>query len=427
MSLPWPRRQLRDMADVRVSNVDKKIHAGEKSILLCNYLDVYSNDYITAKLDFMHASASVSEIARFGLNRGDVIITKDSETPDDIGVPAVVAEEVPGLICGYHLALIRPDGHQLDSVYLAKQLSTPVIARFFGRQSSGSTRYGLPISAIQSVMIPTPPKPEQSRIAEILSTIDIAIEQTEDLLAKQERIKVGMMQDLLTRGINGKGMVRTLEADAFLDSELGKIPQEWRIARVGELFEQRRQHGKAGLPIMSIVMNDGLVERTLVERRVESALSPERHALVRDGDIAYNMMRMWQGVLGRASFDCLVSPAYIVLRPRSGINSHFAEWLFRDKRSIQKFRKASRGVVDDRLRLYTRDLFAIKFALPRSAEEQRAISTQLEVLRRQIILETAALNQYRRLRTGLMHDLLSGTKRVMALIEPERQPERIYA
>jgi type I restriction enzyme S subunit len=145
------------------------------------------------------------------------------------------------------------------------------------------------------------------------------------------------------------------------------------------------------------------------------------------GDITYNMMRMWQGVLGRALFDCLVSPAYVVLKPRIGIDSCFAEWLFRDERSIQQFRRSSRGVVDDRLRLYPRDLFQIRFAIPKSLYEQQAIGRRLEASKAHIAAEVAGLEQMRRLRTGLMQDLLTGDKRVTALLEPKPRREQMYA
>jgi len=196
MNVAWPIKKLRDLTDIRVSNVDKKVHANEKAVKLCNYMDVYSNEYVTSKIQFMDASASAAEIERFGLNFGDVIITKDSETPDDIGIPTVIVEAIDELVCGYHLALIRPNTDQLDPIYLAKQLSTSRVARYFALHASGSTRYGLPLSAIESIEIPTPPKPEQTKIAEILSTVDRAIEQTEALIAKQQRIKTGLMQDL---------------------------------------------------------------------------------------------------------------------------------------------------------------------------------------------------------------------------------------
>ena len=179
MNANWSTCKLGDIADVRVSNVDKKTSNAETPVKLCNYMDVYANDYVTKSIDFMAASASKSEIERFRLQAGDVIITKDSETPDDIGVPAVVTDSIDGLVCGYHLALVRPRSDIVDSIYLAKQLSTAPIARYFALNASGSTRFGLPISAIEDTRIPVAPKPEQSKIAEILSTVDRAIEQTE--------------------------------------------------------------------------------------------------------------------------------------------------------------------------------------------------------------------------------------------------------
>ena len=108
MTAEWLPRKLRDVADIRVSNVDKKIHPAEVPVSLCNYMDAYSNIYITRQIEFMQGSASRAEVDRFGLRRGDVILTKDSETPDDIGIPALVADDIDNLVCGYHLALIRP-------------------------------------------------------------------------------------------------------------------------------------------------------------------------------------------------------------------------------------------------------------------------------------------------------------------------------
>ena len=105
----WKEKYLTEIADIRVSNVDKKIYPNKSLVKLCNYMDAYSNDYITSKISFSIGSADENEIKRFGLQINDVIITKDSETPDDIAVSAVVVEEIENLICGYHLAILRPD------------------------------------------------------------------------------------------------------------------------------------------------------------------------------------------------------------------------------------------------------------------------------------------------------------------------------
>ena len=231
----WTTCKLREVADVRVSNVDKKIHNAETPIKLCNYMDVYANDYVTESINFMSASASKLEIDRFGLQAGDVVITKDSETPDDIGVSAVVTDSIDGLICGYHLALVRPRNGAIDPIYLAKQFSSDPVARYFTLNAGGSTRFGLPVGVIENTQIPVAPRLEQTKIAEILSTVDQAIDQTEALITKQQRIKTGLMQDLLTRGIDKEGNLRSEDTHEFKDSPLGRIPVEWEMRRLEEL------------------------------------------------------------------------------------------------------------------------------------------------------------------------------------------------
>ena len=235
MNTNWAICKLSDVADVRVSNVDKKTSNAETPVKLCNYMDVYTNDYVTESIDFMAASASKSEIDRFGLQSGDVLITKDSETPDDIGVPAMVADSIDGLVCGYHLALIRPRNGAINSIYLAKQLSAPPIVRYFSLNASGSTRFGLSVSVIEDAQIPVASEFEQTEIAKILSTVDRAIEQTELLIDKQQRIRTGLMQDLLTRGIDEHGNLRSERTHQFKDSPLGRIPAEWEVCTIDDI------------------------------------------------------------------------------------------------------------------------------------------------------------------------------------------------
>ena len=115
----WPSvKPLRRLASIRSSNVDKVIEEGEEHVRLCNYVDVYYNDRITDLIEFSEGSAKQSEIEKFGLKPGDVVITKDSETPDDIAVPALVESSAEGAVCGYHLAILRPRPNVMDSTYL---------------------------------------------------------------------------------------------------------------------------------------------------------------------------------------------------------------------------------------------------------------------------------------------------------------------
>jgi type I restriction enzyme S subunit len=355
-----------------------------------------------------------SERATFSLIPGDILLN-EGQSLELVGRSAIYEGE-PSQFC-FQNTLIRfraypPNDYRFCHAVFSQWLEN---GRFttVARQTTSVAHLGA--DRLASMAFPVPPPSVQRKIARILTTLDNLIEKTESLIAKYRAIKQGMMHDLFTRGIDERGHLRPPQAEApdlYKQSELGWIPKDWRVASIGELFDKRTEHGKPGLPVMSIVMVEGLVERSSVDRRVESNLPPNGHALVLKGDIAYNMMRMWQGVLGRASFDCLVSPAYVVLKPKETITTHFAAFLFSDERSILKFRQFSQGVVDDRLRLYFHDLEDITFAIPTSLDEQEQLAQRIETCNKRVATETAALEQFRQLRLGLMQDLLTGKVRV---------------
>ncbi len=164
----WDMRRLKLIARCRNSNVDKKTEEGELPVLLCNYVDVYYNDFITSDIEFMEATATPGEIRKFALHPGDVIITKDSEMWDDIAVPAVVDEELDGVLCGYHLALVRPLAETVDGEFLFRAFDAHGIRDQFRVRAIGITRYGLPVDAITSALFPLPPIEEQKAIAQFL-------------------------------------------------------------------------------------------------------------------------------------------------------------------------------------------------------------------------------------------------------------------
>ena len=173
------RVKLGDVALVEISGVDKKTNEGEVSVRLCNYTDVYKNWAITSSMhdSFMGASANEREIAKFSLHRGQVAVTKDSETRDDIGIPTYIADNFDDVILGYHCALITPDETQLNGKYLNAFLHTDFIHKFFSANASGSgQRYTLSIETLNSIPIYLPSLEEQERIGNIFSSIDRKIE-----------------------------------------------------------------------------------------------------------------------------------------------------------------------------------------------------------------------------------------------------------
>lgn len=207
----WEVRRLRNITDMRVSNVDKHVKAEEMPVRLCNYVDVYKNDCIDTQMDFMRATATGEEIERFRLAKGDVLITKDSETWDDIGVPALVTNPAPDLVSGYHLALLRPSVGKITGRYLFHALQSKGLACQFHVKAKGVTRYGLAHSDIKSVWLPLPPLPEQTAIAERLDKATANI----DAIIARTRREIELLQEYHTRltadVVTGKVDVRGIE------------------------------------------------------------------------------------------------------------------------------------------------------------------------------------------------------------------------
>jgi len=173
------KQKLGDIATVEISGVDKKTKDGEQEIRLCNFVDVYYNWAITtAQHDgFMFATARPNEISKFQLKKGQVALTKDSETRDDIGVPTYIADDFDDVILGYHCALITPNKDILDGRYLNALLHTDYAKKYFACNASGSgQRYALSVEALNSFPVPMIPLRNQERIGEIFSALDKKIE-----------------------------------------------------------------------------------------------------------------------------------------------------------------------------------------------------------------------------------------------------------
>jgi type I restriction enzyme, S subunit len=201
----WNISRLGNVANVLFSNVDKHDNEGEIPVRLCNYVDVYKNDRITSQLEFMEATAEPREIVKFQLNKNDVLATKDSEEYDDIAIPSLVAEDLPDVICGYHLALLRPRPHKIIGPYLAWLHSSKAFRTQYEAKAPGVTRFGLAQHHFKEAIIPIPPLAEQTRIVEYLDSsceaIDSAIKKKRQQLKTLNDILLSIKHYSVTRGI----------------------------------------------------------------------------------------------------------------------------------------------------------------------------------------------------------------------------------
>ncbi|MCT7965002.1 restriction endonuclease subunit S [Laspinema sp. D1] len=290
--------------------------------------------------------------------------------------------------------------------------------------SSQTTQSNLSASAVKRFIVYHPQdKKEQEKIAEVLSTVDRAIAQTEVLIAKQQRIKTGLMQDLLTKGIDENGNIRSEETHEFKDSAIGRIPVEWDVKTLADLAEVDRgkfthrprndpkfyggdhpfiQTGDITSHIGRIVYK---YTQTLNDRgTLVSKEFPKNTIAV---TIAANIADT--AILGISMFfpDSVVGVK--VFKPN---NTRFVEMM------IRHFKPVLDGLAPQSAQknINLEVLRPLKIPTPKP-QEQRIIGELYNSLDSSQANEELILQKLSALKTGLMQDLLTGKVRVTPLLE----------
>lgn len=234
----WEVKRLKATAAYWVSNVDKVPTEDEMPVRLCNYTDVYYHDHIRPDMGLMEGTATPGETRRFGLRVGDVVITKDSEDWSDIAVPALVVESSPDLVCGYHLAIIRPDQLLLTGPFALRALQACAVNQQFQVAATGVTRYGLPKSAIGEAWLPLPDVDEQRAIADFLdyetAKIDTLVARKRTLIERLKEKRTALISRIVTRGLPPDAATQAgLDPHPNLKPSgidwLGDVPEHWDV------------------------------------------------------------------------------------------------------------------------------------------------------------------------------------------------------
>lgn len=200
----WEIKKLKYVSNIEISNVDKLSIEGQKTVRLCNYLDVYKNETIDSSIEFMISTATDEQIRRLSLRKGDVVLTKDSETPNDIGVPALIAEDFENLVCGYHLAIARPINNVIIGEYLQRVIQSNIIKAYYNIEAVGMTRYGLDKLSIANTPITVPPiKEQEGIIKELKKQFDFY-----RMISEKAKITIELLKErrsaLITAAVTGK-------------------------------------------------------------------------------------------------------------------------------------------------------------------------------------------------------------------------------
>lgn len=327
-------------------------------------------------------------------------------------------------VCGY----MRVKGDNWDKRYVYYSLDHQHGRLSFDYQSKAHP------SVIRRIYTLNPlPKTEQSKIAEVLSTVDRAIAQTEALIAKQQRIKTGLMQDLLTRGIDEHGQLRSEATHAFKDSPLGRIPVEWEVKSLGAALDAAKgylqtgpfgsqlhahEYTHVGVPVvMPQDILQGLVSTAIIARIPEARAHDLRRHRVIENDIVFSR----RGDLSRAAaigereIGWLCGTGCFLLRvPPNNMSASWLAHLYRH-RWIQ--RQIETNAVGSTMPSLNNGVMA-QLVVPFPAiDEQRNIANRIDAMDAETELLETQRSKQQSLKTALMQDLLTGKVRVTPLLQ----------
>ena len=257
-----------------------------------------------------------------------------------------------------------------------------------------------------------PPPDEQAAIVRFLDHANRKI----DGFIRAKRKLIGLLNEQ-KQAIIHRAVTRGLNPDVPLKPSgipwLGDIPQHWGLVRNMALFAHRVEPGIAELPVLQVSLRSGITAEELDQfgRPKRLIADATKYKRIHRGDVAYNTMRMWQGAVGVSPTDGLVSPAYVVLKPRQETCPEFYDFIFHTEVYKQQVNRQSTGIVSDRNRLYWDSFKQMpNLTLPKTEQEEivafiRAETTTINTAITRTEREIALMQEYR---TRLTADIVTG-------------------
>lgn len=283
------------------------------------------------------------------------------------------------------------------------------------------------------LLLPIPSFREQGLIASFLDAksaqIDEGIQTKKRQIERLKERKQILVQQAVTRGLDPHAPMRHSDFEW-----IGEVPAHWHVMANRALFRERVEPGREDLPLLSVSIHSGVSEEEISEEEnIRGRVKIEdksKYIRVRPGDIAFNMMRAWQGAIGAVRVEGMVSPAYTIAVPRPSLDARYFEYQYRTPGFIQQMDRYSKGITDFRKRLYW-DGFKQLITLVPPIEEQRAI---VEFIEQAMLKQNAAvalleqqITKLKEYKATLINSAVTGKIKVPGVVEPAEIQEREFA
>lgn len=380
----WEKNVLHDVASFSKGHGYSKSDLVEKG----SPIVLYGRLYTKYELGISEVDTFVSPQDGSVVSRGnEIVIPASGESAEDIAIASVI--EKPGIILGGDLNILSLKTKSLLPHFIALTVSTGDSHRALSNVAQGKTVVHLHNDEIAKVNFLHPCFDEQKEIASYFSSFDTLISSRQKELQKLKAIKNALLEQMFPKDgeTNPKVRFKGFEGD-------------WKRSKLGEIFDERDERSGDG-DMISVTTKDGIKKASEIERFVSFG-NLSKYKVVKEGDIAYNTMRMWQGACGYSPYSGILSPAYTVLSPRDGHNSKFYACLFKNNDVIHKFYLNSQGLTSDNWNLKYEAFSEIVIQTTKDEVEQAKIAAIFSHLDRLITARTAQLTKLQNLKRGML-------------------------
>ncbi|MGC9101429.1 MAG: restriction endonuclease subunit S [Caldisericum sp.] len=402
----WEVKKLKETAIDIYYGITAKAVERPAELRMLRTTDINNYNVNWDNLPYCMITEKRNNISRFLLEKDDLIIARAGT----IGVSILVEKNLKDVIFGSYLIKVKLNNN-VNPKFVHFLFQSNIYWNQITLSQAGSTLKNINLPIITSLKIPLPPIEEQQQIASILSTIDEAIQKTDEVIAKTERLKKGMMQELLTKGIGHK---------EFKDTEIGRIPKEWKLATLkdvatvssGNTAPQEDRYFKDGkFPFVRVQHLSELEEQRFpvqCDLVNETAISELKLKLFKKGSIIFpksgESIRLERRAMLKENSFVVNHLAVIEPISQEVLNLFLFYYLCTVKTSNYLTKTTMPS-----LNLYTIQTFYIPIP---SLPEQQQITSILVTLDEKLELARKQKTKLERIKQGFMNELLTGRIRV---------------
>jgi len=403
----WKLLKLESISKQIYYGITAKAKRNDTGLKMLRTTDINNYKADWANLPFCEVSEKSNNLNRYFLRKDDLIVARAGT----VGVSVLINQDLSDTVFGSYLIKVK----------LKEGISPKFVYYFFQSNNywkhlhcaQGSTMKNINLPLLKSLILPLPPLPEQNKIAEVLLTVDQYIEEVDKSISKAERLKKGLMQDLLTKGIGHK---------EYKETEIGKIPSKWRVVRISDIADVKggkrlpKSHSlvdyKTSYPYIRIIDFRDMY----VKIKNLKYLLPETQEVIKQYTISSNDVYISiAGSLGLVGLIPIelnganLTENAAKLCNLKGVDKKYLVYILNSSLVVKQIYSFTGKAQQPKLALFR--IKKIKIPLP-TIPEQNKIAEVLSTVDERIQLLKDKRNKLKRVKKGLMNELLTGRKRV---------------